>query len=51
MEDDLYPLRATEATSDVVAEAFMKAAFAKYETEIHPELRAEAILFWLEPRG
>ncbi len=48
--EDLYALRATEATSDAEAEAFMKAAFAKYETEIDPELRAEAILFRLEPR-
>ena len=49
--DDLYPLRATEATSDAEADAFIKAAFAKYETEIDPALRAEAILLRLEPRG
>ena len=47
---DLYVLRATEASSDDEAAGFLAAAAEKYDREIDPALRAEAILFRLDRR-
>ena len=51
VNEDLYELRATEATTDEEAEGFLAAAAAKYGRELDPEMRAQAILFKLVPRG
>ena len=48
---DVYALRATEATSDEEAAAFLAAIAAKYDSRIEPEQRAESILFRLGPRN
>lgn len=48
--EDLYVLRATEATSEEEAEGFLAATNAKYDREIDRELRADSILFRLTPR-
>ena len=48
---NVYELRALESTSDEEAEGFLAAVAAKYDRELDPELRAEAILFRLAPRS
>ena len=49
--ETLYLLRAVESTSDEDAEGFLAATAAKYDREIDPALRAEAVLFRLTPRS
>jgi hypothetical protein len=51
VDGDVYELRAIEATSDEEAEGFLAAVASKYDRELDPELRAEAILFRLTPRS